>query len=209
MYIPAFNVESRIPVLHALMKAHPLATVVTLTGGGLFATHLPMIVEADGSEFGVLRGHLAKANVQWKESSDAVEALAIFLGDEHYISPNWYTTKSEHGKVVPTWNYTAVHAYGPLRVIQDADWLLAHVTALTNVHEAGSPVPWKVDDAPGDYMELMLKAIVGIEIPIARLEGKAKVSQNREARDREGVVKALDSLDTPGACAMARLVERR
>jgi transcriptional regulator len=208
MYIPKFNEEKRVPVMRALVAAHPLATLVTMGAAGLFATHLPLLLENDGSEFGLLRGHVARANAQWKEFSPEIDSLAIFSGPQHYISPNWYAGKEEHGKEVPTWNYAVVHAYGPLKVIEDEQWLLAFVSHLTDVHEAAtSPAPWKVTDAPHDYIQAMLKAIVGIELPIRRLEGKWKVSQNKTEKDREGVVEGLTKLDTPESLRMKDLVK--
>jgi transcriptional regulator len=207
MYIPRFNEEKRLPVMRELMEAAPLATLVTLGASGLFATHLPMILDDDGSEFGVLKGHIARANAQWREFIPTVDALAIFAGPQHYISPNWYAGKKEHGKEVPTWNYAVVHAYGPLKVIEDEQWLLALVSRLTDTHEAAtSAAPWKVTDAPKDYIQAMLKAIVGIELPIRRLEGKWKVSQNKTDKDREGVVEGLTKLDTPESQRMRELV---
>jgi transcriptional regulator len=207
MYIPRPNEEKRVPVMHALMVAHPLATLVTLGTAGLFASHIPLVLEADGSEFGLLRGHIARANSQWRDVNPAVDALAIFAGHQHYISPTWYPGVKEHGREVPTWNYAVVHAYGPLRIIEDEAWLLRFVEKLTDIHEAGSPAPWKVSDAPGDYIKSQLKAIVGVELPIRRLEGKWKVSQNRTVRDRQGVIEGLTKLNTPESLAMKALVE--
>jgi transcriptional regulator len=207
MYIPRHNEENRIPVMHELMVSHPLATLVTLGASGLFASHIPMILEEDGSEFGALKGHISRANTQWKDLVPTVDALAIFAGPQHYISPNWYPGTKEHGKVVPTWNYVVVHAYGPLRVIQDEAWLLKNVEKLTNIHEAQSPTPWHVSDAPEDYIRTQLKGIVGMELPIRRLEGKWKVSQNRTDAEREGIVEGLSKLNTPESIAMKNLVE--
>jgi transcriptional regulator len=208
MYIPKFNEEKRLPVMRALIESQPLATLVTLGSAGLFATHLPMILHDDGTEFGTLKGHIARANAQWKDFVPSVDALAIFGGPDHYISPNWYAGKKEHGKEVPTWNYAVVHAYGPLKVIEDEQWLLKFVSHLTDVHEAAtSPAPWKVTDAPPDYIQAMLKAIVGIELPIRRLEGKWKVSQNKTEKDREGVVEGLTKLNTPESLRMKELVK--
>jgi transcriptional regulator len=207
MYIPRPNEEKRLPVMHALMVAHPLATLVTLGTAGLFASHIPLVLEDDGSEFGLLRGHIARANSQWRDVNPAVDALAIFAGHQHYISPTWYPGVKEHGREVPTWNYAVVHAYGPLRIIEDEAWLLRFVEKLTDIHEAGSPAPWKVSDAPEDYIRSQLKAIVGVELPIRRLEGKWKVSQNRTVRDRQGVIEGLTKLNTPESLAMKALVE--
>jgi transcriptional regulator len=207
MYIPRHNLENRVPVMQALMVAQPLATLVTLSTSGLFASHIPMVLENDGSQFGILRGHVSRANTQWRDLVPAVEALAIFSGHQHYITPNWYFAEGEQCKEVPTWNYAVVHAYGPLKVIHDADWLLTHVTSLTNIHEAGSAVPWKVSDAPEHYIKAMLNGIVGFELPIQRLEGKWKVSQNRNQSERKGVIAGLKELNTPESLAMKSLVE--
>ena len=208
MYIPKANEEKRIPVIHELMRSHPLASLVCMTTSGLFASHIPMVLEMDGSEFGVLKGHISRANTQWRDLTPDVDALAIFAGPQHYISAFWYPGKHEHGKEVPTWNYAVVHAYGPLKVIQDADWLLKHLEGLTDIHEAASPVPWKVSDAPETYIRTMLNGIVGLELPIRRLEGKWKMSQNRNERDRRAVVEGLDTLDTPESRATKALVEK-
>jgi len=194
-------------VMQALMVSAPLATLVTLGASGLFASHIPMVLENDGSPFGVLKGHIARANRQWCDSVPEVDALAIFAGHQHYISPNWYPGTQEHGKEVPTWNYAVVHAYGPLKAIEDEQWLLAFLNRLTDIHEAGSPVPWKVGDAPADFIRSLLKGIVGLELPIERLEGKWKVSQNRTEAERKGVIDGLGSLDTPESRAMKALVE--
>jgi transcriptional regulator len=209
MYIPRHNEEKRVPVMHALITAHPLGTLVTLGSSGLFASHIPMVLEDDGSEFGVLRGQISRANTQWRDFVPTVDALAIFSGHQHYITPNWYPGTKEHGKEVPTWNYVVVHAYGPLKVIQDEQWLLTNVEKLTSIHEAASPVPWKVSDAPQDFIRSQLRGIVGLELPIRRLEGKWKVSQNRTEEEREGVVEGLGKLGTPESLAMKDLVERK
>ena len=207
MYIPRHNEEKRISVMHALIVSRPLGTLVTLGNSGLFASHIPMILEDDGTEFGVLRGHISRANPQWRDFVPTMDALAIFAGHHHYITPNWYPGTKEHGKEVPTWNYVVVHAYGPLKVIQDEQWLLTNVEKLTSVHEAGSPVPWRVSDAPEDFIRSQLKGIIGLELPIQKLEGKWKVSQNRTERERNGVVDGLSRLNTPESLAMKALVE--
>jgi transcriptional regulator len=166
-----------------------------------------MVLEDDGSQFGVLQGHIARANTQWRDIVPTVDALAIFAGHQHYISPNWYPGTKEHGKEVPTWNYAVVHAYGPLKVVADERWLLTFLNKLTNIHEAGSPIPWKVSDAPEDFIKSLLNAIVGLELPIQRLEGKWKVSQNRTEEERKGVIEGLSKLNTPESLAMKALVE--
>ena len=207
MYIPTANEEKRIPVMQALIVSHPLATLVTLGAAGLLASHIPMTLEDDGSEFGILQGHVSRANTQWHDLVSSTDALAIFAGAQHYVSPSWYPAKAEHGKVVPTWNYAVVHAYGPVRVIEDAQWLRAHVERLTKIHEANFPVPWKVGDAPDEYVASMLRGIVGFELPIQRLEGKWKISQNRSERDRDGIATGLQKLNTPESLAMKILME--
>jgi transcriptional regulator len=206
VYIPKFNQEARLDVMHALIESQPFATLVTMSNSGLFASHLPMVLAPGEGIYGTLRGHLSRANNQWRDLSPSVEALAIFSGDHHYISPNWYPEKTEDGKVVPTWNYAVVHAYGPIRIIEDPAWLLSHLTALTTQHEAPSPSPWHVSDAPADYISSQIKGIIGIELPISRIEGKWKVSQNKSERTRLAVEQGLEDLHTPEALAMRDLV---
>jgi transcriptional regulator len=207
MYIPKANEETRLPVLQAMMRAHPLAAVVTMGAEGMVASHIPLVYEETGGEFGVLKGHVSRANSQWKDVGDGLEALAIFSGPQHYISAGWYPGKTDDGKEVPTWNYVVVHAYGRLRVVEDADWMLAHLTSLTDTHEAGSAVPWKVSDAPVEFIATMMKGIVGFELPIRRLEGKWKVSQNRNERDRTAVADALEGIGSAESLTMKGLVE--
>jgi transcriptional regulator len=209
VYIPKHFEEKRVPVLHAFMAAHPFATLVTMSAAGLIASHIPIVLERDGTELGVLRGHLSRANPQWRGAVPGVEALAIFHGPEQYITPAWYPEKVETGKVVPTWNYVAVHAYGPLRIVEDAAWLREHLETLTNAHEAQRPEPWRVSDAPEEYVATMAKGIVGFELPVTRLEGKWKVSQNRSEEDRRGIQAGLDALGTPEGSAMQALVKER
>lgn len=214
MYLPGHFKETRTPVMHDLIRAYPLAMLVTLDATGLVANHLPMEIDPDAGPHGTLRGHVARGNPVWKAHRPEVDALAVFHGPHDYISPTYYATKATTGEVVPTWNYATVHAYGPLRAIDDATWLRALVEHLTDRHEAqlaqttGAP-SWKVGDAPDRYLERQLKAIVGIEIPIARLEGKWKVSQNRPAEDRAGVVAGLERSTDPTRRAMAALVRER
>jgi transcriptional regulator len=208
MYIPRANKEDRVPVLHKLIEEQPFASLITVGSSGLFASHIPMVLEQNGA-MGQLRGHISRANTQWRDYTPSVEALAIFSGPQHYITPNWYLEKKETGKVVPTWNYVVVHAYGYLKVIEDGEWLMTHLASLTNIHEADSPVPWKIGDAPGDYIAALTKGIVGLEMTIERLEGKWKISQNRSEQDRDGVANGLGELDTTESLAMKALVERR
>ncbi|WP_260703724.1 FMN-binding negative transcriptional regulator [Edaphobacter flagellatus] len=206
MYIPKFNEETRVPVLDQLMRSHPLATLVTMGASGLFATHLPMVLHRVDDTHATLRGHLSRANAQWREFRPDVQALAIFSGPEHYITPNWYPEKAKTGKVVPTWNYAVVHAYGSLRIIEDPTWLLEHLNMLTNTHEASSPTPWKISDAPEGYVETIAKGIVGIELAIERLEGKWKVSQNQNEQTRASVARGLEALGDEASLAMRDLV---
>ncbi|MBC8073291.1 MAG: FMN-binding negative transcriptional regulator, partial [Deltaproteobacteria bacterium] len=194
MYQPAHFQETRLPVLHDLIRAYPLATLVTLDTSGLVANLIPMEIDASVGELGVLRGHVARGNPVWKSHRAEVEAMALFAGPHDYITPSYYATKAETGKVVPTWNYATVHAYGPLRAIDDPAWLRAFLEQLTHRHEAELPAHqprWQVSDAPASYIDGLLQAIVGIEIPITRFEGKWKVSQNRSVADRAGVAAGL------------------
>jgi transcriptional regulator len=206
MYTPKHFEEPRIEVMHELMRARPLATLVTLTSGGLEANHIPMHLVDTPAPFGTLRGHVARANPLWCDFAIDVEVLAIFHGPDSYITPSWYATKKETGKVVPTWNYAVVHAYGTLCVIDDATWVRAQLEALTAHHEAGFAHPWSVDDAPHEYTEKLLESIVGFEIAITRLSGKWKVSQNQPAQNQASVIEGLGSSGKRGAAEMAALV---
>jgi transcriptional regulator len=191
VYVPTQFREERVPVLHAMIRRIRLGTLVTLNTDGLVASHLPMLIDPEPGPFGRLSGHLARANPQWRSLKPDVSALVIFTGPEAYITPSWYATKRLTGKVVPTWNYVAIHAYGELRFIDDPAHALAHVTRLTAAQESQRAEPWKVSDAPADFIAGMVKGIVGFELAIARLEGKWKMSQNRPADDRAGVVEGL------------------
>lgn len=204
MYLPKHFAEDDIAEMHALMRANPLATLVSHGPDGLDANHIPLLL-ADAAPHGKLQGHVARANPLWKPGRVTGEVLVVFQGDESYISPSGYATKAEHGKVVPTWNYAAVHAYGELKVIDNADWILAQVSALTATNEAALPQPWAVTDAPADYIDKMLGAIVGIEITITRLIGKWKVSQNQPAENRASLIAALEKAGDP----MAGLIRAR
>jgi len=206
MYRTAHFAEDRIDVLRELVRVHPLATLVTHGKRGLAASHIPLVYDSSPGPFGTLRGHLAKANPQWDDVSSGAQALAIFGGPQHYITPSWYPSTAEHGKVVPTWNYAVVHAHGELTVKHDQAWLRRNVEELTAANEQGSAHPWRVEDAPAGYIDRMLNEIVGVELVIAGLEGKWKVSQNRTAADRAGVVAGLQELGTSEAREMARLV---
>jgi transcriptional regulator len=189
MYLPKHFAQTDIGMMQALMRAFPLATLVTQGVDGLEANHIPLLLDVGAGPNGTLRGHVARGN-PLAQAADA-EILIIFQGHERYISPSHYATKAEHGKVVPTWNYTAVHTYGRLRLVDDADWLLAQLTALTAEQEAGLSKPWAVADAPADYVEKMLGGVVGIEIVIERLIGKWKVSQNQPPVNQASLIEAL------------------
>jgi transcriptional regulator len=209
MYLPKDFKEERVHVLHEAIRQARLGTLITLGPDGMEASHVPMLVDPEPAPFGTLKGHIARANPQWRRASSEVQALAIFLGPDAYITPAWYETKRQSGKVVPTWNYVAIHAYGPLTFYEDADRLLALVTELTETHEAGRAQPWAVSDAPKDFIAGMLKAIVGFELPIARLEGKWKMSQNRPAADRAGTIAGLTTEGDEKEVAVAEIVAER
>ena len=212
MYIPPANAEHDQGTLYAFIDAHPLAILVTPEGGdpGPIATHLPLLLDHARGPHGTLLGHLARANPQERHFiAGARDAMVIFTGPDAYISPTWYAAKAEHGKVVPTWNYVAVHAYGTVTVHEDADYLRAHVSALTARHEGRRAEPWHVTDAPADYISQQVRAIVGIELAITRLQGKWKMSQNRSGADIDGVVAGLGASPAPGDQAVAAIVAER
>ena len=209
MYLPAHFDEKRLDVLHALVRRHPFGLLVTQTADGPSANGIPFILDADGAAgLGTLRGHVARANPVWRETATDVPSLVVFQGPDAYVSPSWYPSKAEHGKVVPTWNYVMVQARGRLRAIDDPAWLLRLVTRLTERHEAPRSAPWAVSDAPADYVQTMLRAIVGIELELTSLRGKWKVTQNRPAADRAGVVTGLEAVGDDAAMALAAQVER-
>ena len=197
MYNPKHFQEGRVEVLGAFMREYPFATLISVTADGLIASHIPMLWDPEPAPFGTLTGHIARPNPQGRGMPGGgrgeVDALAILSGPQAYISPNWYPSKREHAKVVPTWNYVTVHASGPLKIIDDAEWLRRLVTRLTDLHEGFSAVPWKVTDAPEDFIQQMLKGIVGIEIPVRKLDGKWKLSQNRPEPDQAGTIAGLDA----------------
>ncbi|PAA35632.1 FMN-binding negative transcriptional regulator [Pseudomonas fragi] len=206
MYVPrAFAVDD-IKILHQQMQASPLPVLVTHASQGLLASHVPMLLNPDEGPCGTLYGHLARANPHWQDLAQGTEALVIFAGEQAYISPTFYPGKADHGKAVPTWNYLAVHAYGMAEVFDDAERLLALVSHLSDRHEANRPAPWAVSDAPADYVDSMLKAIVGFRLPITRLQGKRKLSQNRDARDQAGVRQGLLANPNPQDHALAHLI---
>ena len=193
--------------MHGLMRARPFAALVSSSANGLYGTHLPTVLKDDGAN-GLIECHLARANPHWKDLAEGNEALMIFQGPEGYITPNWYPSKAVHGKAVPTWNYAVVHAYGRPAVVQDKDWLRRHVTELTTQQEASEAQPWAVSDAPESYVDVMLRGIVGFRFAITRLEGKWKMSQNREMPDRQGVVAGLTARASGDDLAIAEAVAR-
>lgn len=208
MYVPKHFEETRLDVLHGLIRAHPLAALITLAPGGLSANHIPIEIDPEPTPLGTLRGHVARANPVWREFRPDMEALVIFQGPSAYVSPAWYPTKKETGQVVPTWNYAVVHAHGPLRVIEDREWLRNLVEGLTVRYETGRADAWKITEAPAEYIDKMLGAIVGLEIPISRLTGKWKFSQNRPTADRMGTIAGLRREASPTNAAVAELMQR-
>jgi len=191
MYLPSHFTESRTEVLHDLVRGHPLGTLVAMTERGLDANHIPFVLDEAPAPYGTLRCHVARANSIWRDIESAREVLVVFQGPDAYVSPSLYEAKRRDGKVVPTWNYIAVHAYGTARVVDDSAWLSKLLEDLTRSQEASRVEPWAVSDAPADYIERLQQAIVGIEIPIARLIGKWKVSQNRSSTDRANIAADL------------------
>ncbi len=208
MYVPAYTEETDVGVLHALIRAHPLGAWVTATDDGVVANHIPFLIDPAAGPYGALVGHVARANPIWQNFATQPPSLILFQGAESYITPSWYPSKHAHGRAVPTWNYAVVHAHGIPRAIEDRDWMRAHVTQLTNVHEAGEAQPWKITDAPADFTTRLLDAIVGIEIPISKLVGKWKVSQNRPDEDKRGIIAGLSTHDDDKSRDMAALVSR-
>lgn len=208
MYQPAHFREDRLDVQHALIRAHPLGILVT-GGSGLDADPVPFLLDAGAPPPGLLRAHVARANPVWRGLTAAPEVMILFQAVDSYVTPSWYVSKREHGKVVPTWNYALVQVWGTARAIEDAGWLRAQVGALTATHETGRAEPWAVEDAPEPFVATQLKAIVGIEIRITRIEGKWKASQNRPPADREGVAAGLERQGDEAARAMAELVRER
>ncbi len=208
MYMPPAFREDRLDALHEVMRRNPLATLVT-AAAGLTANHVPVLLDPDGGSkgLGLLKAHLARANAQTKLAGE-VDALVLFLEVDHYVTPSWYETKRQTGRVVPTWNYVAVHATGRLRVVDDPAWLRRQIEALTAEHEGRRAAPWAVSDAPEDFVVAQMRAIVGIEIDILDLQGKWKLSQNRTAADRRGVADGLACEGDVSSRVMAGLIDR-
>ena len=210
MYTPAHFKEDRIDVLHKLIAHHPLGTLITMTADGLNANHIPLMMDASRGAFGTLRGHVARSNSVWQTFTPAVNALVVFQGPDAYISPSWYPSKKQNDKVVPTWNYAVVHAAGTLTIRDDETWMREFLNGTTDHFEATrntSAPRWKMSDAPEEFLQTMMRAVVGIEIPVVSLEGKWKVSQNRAMADREGVAMALQAGSGDAEIAMGKLVK--
>lgn len=207
MYQPPHFREDRPEIIHELIRTHPLATLVTVVEGRPEANHIPLLLDSGRGPMGTLRGHVARGN-ELAALRSAVDVLAIFQGPQAYVTPSWYETKRQTGKVVPTWNYVVVHAHGTIAVVDDKAWLRDQIEDLTDRHEAPRPAPWHVGDAPDEFLHAQMKGIVGIEIAITRLEGKWKMSQNRSDMDRSGVVEGLRTEAGGEGVAVADLVER-
>lgn len=208
MYMPKQFDETRVDIMHELIRARPLATLVTMSSHGLNANHIPMYLSEEPEPFGTLRGHVARSNSMWSDLQVGIEVLVIFHGPDAYITPSWYATKKETGKVVPTWNYAVVHAYGVLRIMDDATWVRAQLEALTAHSERKLTKQWAVSDAPHEFTEKLLEAIVGIEIVITKLSGKWKVSQNQPTQNQASVIEGLENSGIPDNVLMAELVKR-
>jgi transcriptional regulator len=208
MYLPGHFQEGRIEVLHELMRTHPFGLLVTQGEAGVEANALPFLVDPARGPQGTLLAHVARANPVWQSARDDAEVLVVFQGPQAYISPNWYASKAESGKVVPTWNYVMVQARGRMRALEDRESLRGIVTQLTRRHEAAQPAPWAVDDAPAEFIDTMLGAIVGLEITLSSVVGKWKLSQNRPAADRDGVVSGLQRSGDAAQAEMAQWVRR-
>lgn len=207
MYIPPAFRDDDLSRIHQSIREASFATLVTAAEDGLIGTPLPMFLDTGDGEKGTLYAHLARANPQWK-STPSGEGMAIFMGPNAYITPSWYATKRETGKVVPTWDYVAIHAYGPVEFFEDADRLLDVVIRLTNLHEQARAAPWAVSDAPSDFIKSQLRGIVGVRIPITRLDGKRKLSQNYSIEDQQGVIEGLSRSGNDQETAVARLISR-
>jgi transcriptional regulator len=206
MYVNRLHQLTDREALFSLMASHPLGAWVCHGSAGLSANHVPFLLDRSRGPLGTLLGHVSRANDVWRELGSSVPSVVMFQGPQAYITPNWYPGKAEHGKVVPTWNYMVAHAHGVARVVEDHEWMLDMLQRLTAAHEAGRPTPWRVADAPGPFIEKMMHAVVGIEIPIDRLEGKLKASQDEAMEDRRGTVRGLREEASSEAAAMADLV---
>lgn len=209
MYLPPYHAETDVHVMHALIHKHPLGTWITQDAQEMVADHIPFVFDAHRGPHGTLRAHVARANPVWRALSGDAPSLVIFQGPQSYITPSWYPSKLTDGKVVPTWNYTVVHARGVARAIEDPVWIHQVVSDLTQANEATNPQPWKLADAPADFIERMARAIVGIEIPITSIVGKSKLSQDEALADRIGTSEGLAQQGDTNAMALAQLVKVR
>lgn len=205
MYQPPHFQEDDREAQHALIRAHPLGLLITAGPGGLTANPIPFLIDA-GGEHGILRAHLARANPQGRDLATVEECLVAFQGPQGYVTPSWYASKQAHGRVVPTWNYATVHAWGRPRVIEDAAWLRRQIADLTALREGSRAEPWAVSDAPEPFVAAQIRALIGVEIPITRIEGKWKMSQNRPEPDRAGVIAGFRAA---GEAELADLVTER
>ncbi len=206
MFQPPVFREQRKDVMQELVMAHPFATIVTSATGRLTADHVPLVLKTASGQ-SCLQGHIAANNPLFRETEDAFEVLTVFQGPQTYVTPSWYASKQEHGKVVPTWNYVVVHVRGALRFTREPEWLLGHLDDLTHQHESHRSEPWAVSDAPPDFVQRQLRGLVGFEITIEDMQGTWKVSQNKALKDWTGVKTGLEQEATPDATDMARLVE--
>ncbi len=205
MFVPAHFQLGGVAEQQALMRAYPFATLITTSDAGYEVTHLPTVLKSEG-EFGLIECHVSRANPHWRTIATVARGLLIYTGPQAYITPGWYPSKAAHGKVVPTWNYAVVHAHGTATIVDDREWLVRHVSELTDQQEAGTATPWATSDAPGNFIEVLARGIVGMRFAIERLEGKSKMSQNRELPDREGVVAGLHARGAEGDGKVAGLV---
>lgn len=208
MYQPPAFREDRLEVQHEFIRAHPLGLLITAGPAGLIANLFPFLLDPDGSGRGTLRLHIARANPQWRELAVIEQCLVVFQGPQDYVTPSWYATKRETGKVVPTWNYATVHAWGRPRIVDDDVWLRCQLEDLTLSREGRRAAPWQVDDAPADFVAAQMRAIVGVEIPILAIEGKWKMSQNRPEADRLGVIAGFREAGEAGETMAAIVAER-
>jgi transcriptional regulator len=206
MYQPLPHRQDQLEAQHALIRSHPLGLLISHGAQGLEANSIPFLVDPQASKLGTLQAHMARANGQWRSLSEASDVLVVFQGPDHYITPSWYATKQETGKVVPTWNYVMVQARGRPGVIEDPVWLRRQIEALTRSQESARPAPWAVGDAPEAFIDMQIKAIVGLEIEIVDISGKWKVSQNRPVADRAGVMAGLDAMGDEASREMAAIV---
>jgi transcriptional regulator len=208
VYVSKHHAQSDFVAAQALIEAYPLGAWVVPSGEGLVANHVPFLLDKSRGRLGTLLGHVSRANPVWTQLLESEHSVVMFQGPQSYITPSWYPSKQEHGKVVPTWNYAVAHAHGVARAISDEAWLREMLVRLTAAHESARQLPWKVTDAPADFIDKLLRAVVGIEIPIEHLVGKLKASQDEALQDRLGAVAGLAAEGTENALAMASVVER-